>query len=73
MLGDSMPGNGNSMASVRINEWHLRRLKKTGDMFRAKKLSFSFYLLESTKGELMGRHLAKIVEELSEAVDASNR
>lgn len=54
------------------NAWHQRRMKKTGEIFQAKKLGFAFYLIQSAKGEPMGRHLAKVVEELSEAVDASN-
>ena len=58
------------MALVEIkNAWHFRRMKKTGELFQAKKLGFSFYLLKSSKGEPMGRHLAKVVEELSEAVN----
>lgn len=61
------------MALVQIeNEWHLRRMKNTGEIFKAKKLGFAFYLIESPLGVPMGRHLAKTVEELSEAVDASN-
>lgn len=61
------------MALLEIkNAWHFRRMKFTGEMFQAKKLGFAFYLLKSAKGEPLGRHLAKVVEELSEAVDASN-
>lgn len=52
--------------------WHLRRMKKTGEVFEAKKLGFAFYLIRGRHGEPLGRHLAKVVEELSEAVDARN-
>lgn len=69
----SVLGGVQPMALVEIkNAWHLRRMKETGEIFRAKKLGFAFYLIESARGEPMGRHLAKVVEELSEAVDASN-
>lgn len=57
------------MALVEIKEgFHLRRMKTSGELFEAKKLSFAFYLLRSTKGEFLGRHLAKVVDELSEVV-----
>lgn len=53
--------------------WHTRRMKKTGEIFQAKKLGFAFYVIQSNKGEFMGRHLASVVEELSEEIsDASN-
>lgn len=61
------------MALVEIkNAWQFRRMKKTGELLQAKKLGYAFYILKSVKGEPLGRHLTKIVEELSEAVDASN-
>ena len=62
------------MALVQIDEgFNLRKMRKTGETFLAKKLGSSFYLLYSTKGEPLGRHLAIVVEELSEAVSADNR
>ncbi|HXQ38138.1 MAG TPA: hypothetical protein VN843_29305 [Anaerolineales bacterium] len=44
-------------------------MKKEGTLFQAKKLGFAFYIMKSMSGEFIGRHLAKVVEELSEAVD----
>lgn len=61
------------MALVQIEEgFHTRKMKKDGSLFLAKKLGFAFYIMKSLDGKLIGRHLAKVVEELSEAVDASN-
>jgi hypothetical protein len=57
------------MVLVQIDEgFHTRKMKSDGTLFQAKKLGFAFYILKSTSGEFLGRHLAKIVEELSEAV-----
>ena len=63
------------MALVQINEgYHTRKMKDDASaLFQAKKISPAFYVLKSVKGEYWGRHLVKVVDELSEAVSADNR
>lgn len=58
------------MALVQIEDgFHTRKMKNDGTLFQAKKLGFAFYIIKSLGGEFLGRHLAKVVEDLSEAVD----
>lgn len=59
------------MSLIQIKQgWHRRRMKETGDEFEAKKLGEAFYLIRLLNG-LEQRHLAKVVEELSEEVKNS--
>lgn len=61
------------MALSQIDEgFHTRRMKDDGTIFQAKKLGTAFYILRSSKKEYLGRHLAVVVEDLSERVDANN-
>jgi len=58
------------MVLIKIEEgFHTRRMKKDGTLFQAKRLGFAFYIMKSMNGQFIGRHLAKVVEELSETVD----
>ncbi len=56
------------MTLVKIKEeYHKRRMKETGDEFMAKKLGEAWYLIKESNGNTY-RHLAVVVEKLSELV-----
>lgn len=57
---------------VKLDEgFHVRRMKESGGLFKAKKLGSAFYIMRDMKDEFIGRHLAVVVEDLSERVDAN--
>jgi hypothetical protein len=61
---------------TRKGGYHLRRMKENGQLFHAKKSEggrFYNILVENSHGnEVFFRHLAEVVEELSEEVKSAN-
>lgn len=49
-------------------EYRKRKMKESGDVFEAKKISSAFYVIKDSITGLEYRHLATVVEELSEEV-----